>query len=477
MHLSDLKKLKRFNDIAVTLATYGFDEILDRLEIPGTDLLRKISPVAEGLTLVERIRSVLEELGPTFVKFGQIMSLRPDLLPEELLLELEKLQDKVPAVETEEILKALEGYLDQPLTRIFSSIETEPVAAASLSQVHRATLRQTGEQVAVKIQRPGIRDKVDSDLAILESISHFLDQQLEELQSYELPELVKTVRRTLLRELDFDLERSNMEVARAYAEGSEITIPRTYEELSAEKVLVMEFFPGTTLRDIVEAPKAERTRVARKGLHAAVRQILADGFFHADPHPGNLLVGPEMELCIIDWGMVGRLTEQDRFKLLELLSAIVDKDSAGLTRSFLHLCHRKGGRIDRDALQRDLLELLDRYHSQPIKEINIGHFLMSLLTLLRDYRLQLPTDLVIMVKALVTADGSARLADPDLNVIEEIREDVHAISRQRWHPGNLWKSTKDTIAGLWYLQRDLPRQLQHIVESIERGELSVIFRL
>jgi ubiquinone biosynthesis protein len=477
MQLSDLRKLKRFRQIAAILLKYGFDEIVDRLESPGAEYLQQISPVEENLDLFERIRVVLEELGPIFVKFGQIMSLRPDLLPRDLLDELEKLQDSVPAVESEKIIRVLEEDLGSSVSEIFSEFDTEPVAAASLSQVHRGILKSTGQHVAIKIQRPGVRDTIQTELDILDGISRFLDQQFEELQSYELPELVKTVRHTIIREIDFNHELQNMEVARSYAEGTEIYIPKTFKQFSGEKVLVMEFIEGIKFRDILPAEKSERERIARQGLHAAVKQILEDGFFHADPHPGNLIIRPDSNLCIIDWGMAGRLSDHDRFTLVALLSSIVDKNSDDLVNSFIRLCRHKSQKIDRQGLQREVLDLLDRYHAVPLKDMDIGQFLTSLLGLLKDFKLQLPPEMIIMVKALITADGSARMAAPDLNVIEEVADHVHRVSRERYHPSVMWRKFRNSFSNFIYLQSELPNQLHQIVKNIERGEFSVIFRL
>ncbi len=477
MQLSDLRKLKRFRQIAGILFKYGFDEIVDRLESPGAEYLQQISPVEEHLDLFERIRVILEELGPIFVKFGQIMSLRPDLLPRELLDELEKLQDSVPAVDSEKIIAVLEEDLDSKVSEIFSEFDRTPVAAASLSQVHRGVLKSTGEHVAIKIQRPKVRETIQTELDILDGISRFLDQQFEELQSYELPELVKTVRHTIVKELDFKHELQNMDVARSYAEGTDIYIPRTFEPFCGDKVIVMEFIEGTKYKDILPAEKTERERIARQGLHAAVKQILEDGFFHADPHPGNLIIRPDGNLCIIDWGMAGRLSDHDRFTLVSLLSSIVDKNSDDLVDSFIRLCRHKSQSIDRQGLQREMLDLLDRYHAVPLKEMDIGQFLTSLLGLLRDFKLQLPPEMIIMVKALITADGSARMADPDLNVIEEVSDHVHRVSRERYHPAVIWRKFKNTFSNFVYLQSELPSQLHQIVKNIERGEFSVIFKL
>ena len=477
MQLSDLKKLKRFKDIVSILAKYGFDEVVDRLDVPGADFLHGIVPGANSLNLFERIRIVLEELGPTFVKFGQIMSLRPDLLPEGLLVELEKLQDDVPAVPAEKIIPVIEERLDRPLSEVFDEFLEEPVAAASLSQVYKGTLKENGRRVAVKVQRPGIARDMTSDLDILDSICRFLHQQFIDLQCYDLPELAGTVRRNLMQELDFSRELTNINIARSYAAHTEVHIPGTYEKYSSEKLLVMDFLVGVPYKNFQPASRLDREQIARQGLRTMVQQILVDGFFHADPHPGNLLVNSEMQLCIIDWGTVGRLTEQDRFTLIDILTAIVDRNSEELVNNFLQLCMTRGKTIERKSLERNLLDILDSYYALPIKNMDIGGLLRSVVAALREHQLKLPPDMVIMIKALVTAEGSARLVFPELNVVAELKKQVHQLTRERFKPEVLWRSMKNSLSSFLAVQRELPRQLLQIIDKIDQGELRFNFHL
>ena len=474
--IKDIKTIKRFREIVAVLTKYGFEEIVERFELPGSDLLQKVSPVSGGLTIHERIRLALEELGPTFIKFGQVMSLRPDLLPRKLLEELEKLQDDVPPIDFNEIEEEIYKYLEPPLNKYFSLFHTEPVAAASLSQVHLGVLRSNDAQVAIKILRPGIEKSLTSDLDIIETIGVFVDQQFEELKCYDIPGLVATVRRTLEQELDFTRELDNMNIARGNLNDDKIYIPKVYEEYSSNTLLVMEFFDGIKFRDILSHSEKERQNVAKNGLYAATKQILEDGFFHADPHPGNILIGKDMQLCFIDWGMVGRLTEQERIELLELLSSVVKKDSKRLTQSLLRLCKKKEFQPEEKELERSITELLDRYHSIPISKVNIGDFLLNILTILRTYKLRLPNEFTIMIKALVTADGSARLAYPRLNIVDEVSDQVEAIGRKRYRPETIWKNIKESLSSLLVFKRDFPGQLANIIDRFEKGELGVKFQ-
>ena len=473
MHLNDLKNVKRFKEIVTILVKYGFEEIVRRMELPGADLVRKISVPDEDVGIYERIRRSLEELGPTFIKFGQIMSLRSDLLPKELLFEFEKLQDEVTQMPFGEVEKVVHESLGKPIDDLFSIFDVSPVAAASLSQVHKAVLKEEGHIVSVKVQRPGIKKMIGADLDILETLAGFLDQAFSELEAYDLPELVQVVRRHLMTEIDFTAELRNMKIARSFAADTPILIPDVYEPYCTEKLLVMEFVQGARYSEVTPGSVFDNERIAKQGLASAVKQILEDGFFHADPHPGNLLVTEEMNLSIIDWGMVGRLTEKDRFELTELLRSIVDRDSDALTHSLIRLCQPRENSVQPKAIERDALTLLDTYHAVPIKEMNMGHFLMDVMALIREHRLRLPTNYVIMIKALVTAEGSARQAYPDLDVVAEIKAPVSRLAKARFKPDVIWRNLRNSIANLWAYQRDVPRQIQQIISKLDSGDLGL----
>lgn len=477
MQFSDLEKLKRFKDIVATLLKYGFDEIVQRMQLPGSDLVRRVYPIEKELGLYERIRCALEELGPTFIKLGQIMSLRPDLLPAELLDELEKLQDEVPPFDLGDVESTIKKTLGKSIDDLFSVFDAEPIAAASLSQVHKGVLKQGSHIVSVKVQRPDIETMIRSDLDIIETICIFLDQKYDDLKTYDLPGIVKVIRDTLLKEIDFTTELRNMNIARAYASETEIHIPKTYDQYCSEKILVMEFIQGEKFKDIVPGSRYDTKRLATQGLNAAIKQILADGFFHADPHPGNLLVTEEMKLCIIDWGMVGRLTESDRFELIELLKAVVEKDSDALVHSLLRLCQIRNETIKPRAMERELLEILDTYYAVPIKEVDIGQLLISITTLIRNHHLRLPTEFVIMLKALVTAEGTARQAYPELDVISEVKEEVWRLALKRFSPEIVLRNLRNSLSRIWASQRELPRRIQMIISKLDRGELGLHFQL
>ena len=476
MDFSTIAKFGRFKDIVTTLMSYGLDEVVQRLNFPGSRLIQRIYSVEQEMGIYERIRRVLEDLGPTFIKFGQIMSLRPDLLPTDLLFELSKLQDDVPPVETAEIRTVVTKSLRQPIEIVFSTFDNDVVAAASISQVHRAVLKKEGAIVVAKVRRPGIRKKIQADLNILESIAHRLHNNSEDLKPYDLPNLVSVLRRSLIREIDFRIEAQNLKIASTFAADTDIHIPKVYHDYCSEHLLIMEYVQGEKIRDI-DPGREDAFDLAKQGLNAAIKQILSDGFFNADPHPGNLLITPDRKLCILDWGMVGHLTERDRYELIDMLKSVIDKDSDALVHVLLRLSKTDNGVIDRRALERELLSILNNYFAVPIKDVHIGKLLLAIMSLLRTYHLQLPTDLVIMVKALVTAEGTARLLYPELDIVSEAKNYISRLAEQRYNPGNLWRSLQTNVSNIWTAQRDIPWQLLNIFSKLERGTLGLHFHL
>jgi len=476
MDIHTLANLGRFKEIILILMKYGFDDLIDRLEIPGAKLLKKIYTSEKEMGTAERVRHALEDMGPTFVKFGQIMSLRPDLLPQSFIEELSKLQDEVAPVEMTKIREVVEKNTGKPIQETFSNFDETPLAAASLSQVHRAVLKKDGRVAAVKVQRPDIRSKIKTDLDILAAVAGKLDERVEDLKAYDLPNLVRVIKRMLLRELDFKREARNMKIARSYAdEKSGVYIPEVYEDHCTEQLLVMEYVLGTSLKDFRTEALASPEALARKGLHFAVKQILRDGFFHADPHPGNILITEEENICLLDWGMAGRLSERDRHELIDLLKSVVDKDGEAMVQALLRVS-RSDVSMDQRSLERELLDILDFYYSMPIKEIDIGRLLLTITELLRTYDLRLPSDLVIMIKALVTAEGTARYLYPDLDIISEAREYITDLARQRYRPASMLHSLRLSLFHFLRLQQEVPRHIEMIMTKAEKGQLTIGFR-
>ncbi|MCJ8498987.1 ABC1 kinase family protein [Desulfatitalea alkaliphila] len=472
MNLTPTISPLRFKEIVGAFVKYGFEDVMGFLHLPGKRTAQKVTKVPEGLSPYERIRMAFEELGPTFVKFGQVMSLRSDLLPRSLIVELERLQDNAAPVDWEKMRAVLEENLPLPVDNVFVRCERQPMASASLSQVHRAVLQADGRVVALKIQRPGIRADIDRDLDIFNFIARRLHERVESLQIYNLPGMVDLLRKTLDRELNFLREARYMNVAREqHMDLRGIFIPAVVRELSSEKVLVMDHVEGWRPGDGVTA---DAPHLARIGLAASIRQILENGFFHADPHPGNMLIMGNETLALLDWGMVGRLTPKDRNDMIDLIGAVVSRDSDDLVDAILTL-NSAPMNIDRRSLQIDVMELLDMHSVAAVEEINLGMLLLDISDLLRAHRLQVPLDLYLMIKALVTAEGTARLIDPKLDIIAEIEPHLRRLALARFKPTRIWQRFQSMAFKLVTSPIQFPRQVAEVVEKMQRGELRLRF--
>ncbi len=476
MDWKTLTRLGRFKDIVMILIKYGFDDLVDRLEIPGMQMMRKLSPIEQPMSTFERIRHACEELGPTFVKFGQILSLRPDLVPPQLIEELGKLQDDVAPVDLSQIQAVIEQSTGKTLRETFAVFDVTPVAAASISQVHRGVLKADGRIASIKVQRPGIRVKMQTDLDLLAALAGQLHERVEELRLFDLPDLVRIVRKSLLHELDFIREARNLKIARAHAgESANVYIPQVFEEHCTEQLLVMEFVQGTSLRELKEDTLIDPETLARQGLAAAIDQILRDGFFHADPHPGNILITQEGRICLIDWGMTGRLSERDRHQLIGLLQAVLEKDGEAMVQVLLKIGQADTA-VDQRGLERDLLDILDLHYAVPVKDMNIGQLLMAITDLLRTYRLRLPPDLVIMIKALIAAEGTARRIYPELDVVSEAKAHISRLASRRYTPKSLLRRLRLTVSQIFSLQKEIPSRLESLLGKADRDELTLGFR-
>jgi ubiquinone biosynthesis protein len=299
---------------------------------------------------------------------------------------------------------------------------------------------------------------------------------MEAVKIYDLPNLVDEIKKTLLRELDFYREARHMKICRSnLADNQKVYIPQVYESYSSERVITMELVHGTKMKDLAPEHHIDREILAKEGLRLTIKQILEDGFFHADPHPGNLMILDNNILCVLDWGMVGRLTRRTRYELIDLINAVVDKDSERILGILINLTGVDGEIMVR-RMEREILDILDIYHSLPIQELNLGQLLLDISTMLRENRLRVPADLAVMIKALLTAEGTARQLYPELNVVKEAEPYVKRLAIERWKPQVLWQDLRRNIYNIISHQRQLPLRLSQIIEKVDRGELNIRFQ-
>lgn len=477
--ISAVRDLGRLHGIASVLIRYGFGDLVRRIGMADTleragRALRWHEP--EELARLEppaRVRRALEELGPSFVKLGQILATRVDLFPPEWIAEFGKLQDAAPAIPFADLLPQLTEDLGATPEAIFPRLETQALAAASLAQVHRAWLAD-GTAVILKVRRPGIRSVVEADLRLLARLAEIVETEAPELRRYRLREVVRQFTLSLRRELDFSAEgRSAERIAAHFADHSEIVVPRIHWSLTGERLSVQDYVEGIAGRDLaaVDVAGLDRRLLARRGASAVLKMMLEDGFFHADPHPGNVFYLPDNRIAFIDFGMIGRLSEERRYQLAVLLHGLVSHDAGKVAEVLLDWS--SDAQTDGESLQPEIEAFVDQYHGVPLKQLDLGAMLSDLAAILREHGLALPPDLALLIKAFIALEGLGRQLDPDFDMAGEATPFLERVLIAHVAPGALarrgWRALSDTLA----LVAGLPQDLRQLLRAARRGKLQV----
>lgn len=475
--LSAVRDLGRLHDIASILIRYGFSDLVRRLgmgnalERAGKVLHWKYAAEAARLEPPQRVRRALEEMGPTFIKLGQILATRVDLFPPEWIAEFEKLHDQVPSLPFEEIRGQLEEDLGAPVDEVFSEFDRTPLAAASIAQVHRGRL-DDGRAVIVKIRRPGIRRLIEADLRLLERLARIAENEVVELRRYRPRAIVRQFNLSLRRELDLVSEcRSAERMAAGLENVPGVVIPKVYWELSGERVNVQEFIdgiPGRNLRALDDAG-LDRKQLAQQGAKAVLTMILVNGFFHADPHPGNIIFLRDNRLAFIDFGMVGRLSEERREEVAGLLYAMVERDANRVVDVLLEWAGDAA--VDIRGLTADVDTFIDTYHGIPLKQLKISAMLIELAALIRDHHLVLPPDLTMLFKALLTLEGMGRQINPEFDLVAEAAPFLQQTMLARYRPEAVAKRSWRSFTGMVDLFSGLPDDLRRFMRAIRSGAL------
>jgi ubiquinone biosynthesis protein len=476
------RHLNRYQKVLRLLFKYGFGDLLDTLKVEqylevGRQLIsRKDHVQIDKLSRAERTRLALQELGPTFIKLGQILSTRPDLIPLAYVQELSKLQDHVSPFaydEVREIIKSETGKYPEDLFRHF---ETNPVAAASIGQVHRAQLMED-DQVVVKVQRPGIRKIIEVDLEIMFHLAGLMERHLEEARLFRPTRILDEFANSLEKEIKYTIEASNIEnFARQFMDDNTVYIPRIYRELSTERILTMEYVEGIKASDVESLQRSgyDLHEIARRGASSIMKQIFVHGYFHADPHPGNLFILPGNVICFLDFGMMGRIRRQEREDFAELVIELVEKDEKKITDVLLKLTDYEN-EPDKSQLERDLAEFVDQYLFRPLKETNIARMFQQLLEILARHQLRLKPDLFLMIKAISTVETLGRSLDADFMLMTYAEPLVRAVYQSRFNPKRIAQDVVDSGSELVALLRIVPGEIRSILKQAKEGRVKIEF--
>lgn len=477
-----VRHFQRYREIVQVFIRHGFGELVDALElVPYLSLpwrlLRRGQPAAPSLGAPRRLRLALEELGPTFVKLGQVLSTRPDLLPPAYVAELAILQDTVPAGEWEPIRAQIEDELGAPLEELFAAFDPVPIAAASLAQVHAATLPD-GSEVVVKVQRPNIQTTIETDLEILFDLARLLQARTPLGEIYDLPGIVEEFSTTLRAELDFYREGRNADRFRAsFADEPNIYIPQVYWDFTTRRVLVLECISGVKIDDVeaLDAAGYDRARIANHAARMIVKEVLEDGFFHADPHPGNFVIMPGEVIGAMDFGMVGHLSRQTRTDLIRLYIVGVQMDEVGIVDQLIHM-GVVSGTVDRVGLRWDVTRLLRKYHGMPLAAVRAREAIEEVMPIAFRHHLRLPSELWLLGKTLAMLEGVGLRLAPDFDLFAFSEP---YIQRFVWHMASprAWGLPLLRGAGDWAeLLGLIPRVGSQLLRRVERGELEITLR-
>jgi ubiquinone biosynthesis protein len=474
--------LQRAREIAGVFLKYGYEDLLERLHLPAlldTPLkhLHRPNPAISQLSQPERLRRALEELGPTFIKLGQMLASRSDVLPEEFVKELTKLQDQVPAIPFSEVRQIMESELHEPLNKLYRRIEELPLGSASIAQVHKAEWHD-GSVVVVKVQRPEVRETVKVDLEILQQLATLIEKHVEGWRVHRPANLVNEMAKTLQRETDFNSEAAHVErFARQFDKEPTIHVPKVYHEATTGRVLTMEFIDG--IKASALAPEkiapSDRKQIAERIGDLLLKQIFVHGFFHADPHPANIHILPGNTVCFLDFGMMGFMDVRTRENLADLVWGISRQDEGSVANALVRLSSADAD-PSRPELETDVAEFMHRHFYRPVKELAFGQLIMQLFQLTGRHGLNIPADVFVMLKALGLMETLVRKLNPEHDIIAQATPYLRKARLSRLQPNRLVGALTNFGLDMADMVRELPAEVRRIVAQVKKGEARMVFR-
>jgi ubiquinone biosynthesis protein len=475
-----IKDVSRFREIVQILVKHGFGAIITRLNLTETIGVKSLMEYTDDedntYSTPQRVRMAIEELGPTFIKLGQILSTRGDLVPMEVVAELSMLQDEVPEMSWEDVVVQVEAELGGSVDKLYTDFVQKPLACASIAQVHRAKLAGTDTPVVVKVQRRNIADRIDSDLNILDFLARRAEAFVPELQLMDPVGIVGEFDKAIRKEIDFRNEIQHLRKFATNFEGYEgVRIPAVYTELSTARVLTMEFIGGVKVTRAPDEFGVDPYEIAPRMLHLLFKMIFKDGYFHGDLHPGNILVDGEGSIGLIDFGLVGRLSDSQRENIMDIIIAMIHEDYEALARGFFDVGIKVPGvRYDFAAFQQDVVDVMQKHlEGRTLNDIDVGAYFGDLVAGAIRHQIKMPPSYTMVFKALMTIEGIGKMLAPNLNLLEEAKPVVRDLLVERYDPRRMLRQGIDTLGAFSKFLRQFPVTATQLLHDAESGELEL----
>jgi len=475
--IKEVRDINRLREILTVLFEEGFDFWIGKIrlkhKIPLTKRLRARMEKKKTFSLEKRLRLTLERLGPTFIKFGQILSVRPDLIPKSYVKELETLQDKVPAFPYSIVEEQIKKELGKDIDEIFLNFEKKQIASASISQVHKATLKD-GKNVAVKIQRPNVKEIMESDIEIMLYIAKLLEKHIPKIRKFNPTQIINEFWKWTERELDFKREAANAKrFARNFSRDNGVKIPKIYDEFTTNKILVMEFIDGIELHNIkqIKKEKINLRPLIDKGFEVILTMVFVHGFFHADPHPGNIFITRDKKIAFVDFGIVGHFDENLKSKSIDLFSGVIENNAEKIVETLIELSDTEIE--NKEDLEYEISDVLGPLQTGDVNKVKVSYILENILDISLNYGLKVPAPFVLFGKTIITLEGVAIEYDPKFNLVENSKPFIEKLIAKRYNPVYVFNNFIKNMIKFKKFTEELPDQTTKALKRIEKGTIKV----